>query len=185
MQISTTQSVEYYKISKELFFEKLYASDFMKKSGCRDDAENITENIAENKYTCSECGYAFDKNLGKCPECGCLVEGKENKADVAEAANAGTPVTIYISPKKFIAMNDVSVIVDGCEKWRGRIGDYAEILLNEKKKVEINVSSSMAAVGGEWAGEIDPKEGTKYCLSFVSRQMFQKSKFKLEKVDSF
>ena len=48
MQISTTQSVEYYKISKELFFEKLYASDFMKKSGCRDAAENVEENIEEN-----------------------------------------------------------------------------------------------------------------------------------------
>ena len=197
MQISTTQSVEYYKVSKELFFEKLYESDFIKNSGCKDsntdqevskvEVETKKQDLPETKdlITCPKCGYSYEKSLDHCPECGGPVKEENETVNSSDENNKGTMVKIYLDPRKYISLNDVSIYIEDVEKWRGRLGDYAEICLEGKTRVRIQVIGNLTGVGGEWKGEIDPAEGTKYTMSFVSRAMFQPSKFKLKKVDFF
>ena len=199
MQISTTQSIEYFKISKELFFEKLYASDFMTKSDCKgNETQNKDLPKTENKFTCPECGFAYDETFKSCPQCGCPKELSTNsdaekekevvadkKTEETQTSDVGTPVKIFLDSKYYMTVNEACIYVEGTEKWRGHIGEYADIILDGKKKVEIRVFGSIAAVGGEWFGEIDPAEGTKYVLQFAGRGFFQKSKFTLKKADFF
>ena len=156
-------------------------------------------------FKCPECGHDVSDKAVACPNCGWKVdvselteksnavknpepdssESKSNSADSEPDSSDYQNVKIFIDNRNWGIAPSCSFYIGEKEVWRGKIGDTAELKLKGKTKVRFkSMGVPLLVLYGEFEGEIDPAEGTKYAM-YVRGKNKHRLQFAVKPADFF
>lgn len=124
---------------------------------------------------CPECGQTISDRATTCPHCA---------FPIADSSPSGV-VRIKMSAVKastgWGGKQQVTLLADGKELWKGNTGQIAEVHFDEATFVSVKYHLSAMHYGGECSGMIDPVAGKKYNVQ--ARQGMFKTVLELQRVD--